>query len=162
MVIVAVLFAITTLFANKTVWTRKSAHRDDPPKPALKPSPSALHCHTVQCKPPNRPQKRPSHPTSGKRPHMLDWLVVDTVTGEPVSASNSLLTGKITGKSEKMCEFWAACWRFTRDFGSFLQNSLRIRTGNYLTRSATNCENWAMPQGNIQARLCRLFNLSAE
>jgi hypothetical protein len=41
-------------------------------------------------------------PTCGSSTHRLDWLADDAVQCEPVSAPNSLLTGKITGKFAKL------------------------------------------------------------
>ena len=67
MVVVAVLFAITTILAIKTVWTRKSAHRDDPPNPALKPSLSELQRHTAQSKPPKSPANAAFSPNIGEK-----------------------------------------------------------------------------------------------
>jgi hypothetical protein len=58
----------------------------------------------------------------------------DAVNCEPVSASNSLLTVKLTGnfaKSDLRCDFEV---RSASEFNGFQPNSLRNRTGNFQTR----------------------------
>jgi hypothetical protein len=77
------------------------------------------------------PQMRPLSPGIGIGEWRPYWLADDAVQCEPVSAPNSLLTGKNTGKFAKL-----RCYgvRIASDLSipwAFLQFSLRSRTGNF-------------------------------
>ena len=61
------------------------------------------------------------------------YLAVDVVLCEPVSAENSLLTGKIQGIMAALARFWEIYAELCRSHSGLRQNSLEMITGK-LTR----------------------------
>jgi hypothetical protein len=76
-------------------------------------------------------QRRAFQQHCSENPWRLDWLADDAVHSEPVSALNSLLTGKNTGKFIKGGPWGVGNAQISRRFGDFRRDSLNNQTGNF-------------------------------
>src|SRR5438105_6639287 len=74
----------------------------------------------------------------GHSPQRPDWLAEDAVSCEPVSARNSLLTGKFTGILLESGSPPATSASVSSQFNGFRSNSLYNGTGNFRTRIREN------------------------
>src|SRR5580704_9087371 len=70
-------------------------------------------------------------PTSGSSTWRPDWLADDAVHGEPVSAPNSLITGKNTGKFANLGRRDVCIAPDVSVYRDLCRVSLRNRTGNF-------------------------------